>query len=164
MSFELASSSRTANSRRWSTSRHSSIRVSILLAIGKCLHERLRVEGATTCVRKRDYQGTYFRLYDADGYHLQFWMTVLPAGGRYNVPGHADSVNLRIEDGASDLTDERLSAGGFHFLQDRAGYRRYQTHIPLGSKAGHIADPAGAAESAADHLVAALRGCDPPLA
>ena len=136
----------------------------VVLDIGRRLRECLPVEGATKCVRKKDYQGTYFWLRTPDGHDVQFWVTALPAGGRYNVRGHPDCLNFRIMDGADELTDERLLAGGFRYLEDHAGWRRYHIDWPLRSKGGHIDDPSGAAETATAHFVDALRTCDPPLA
>ena len=135
----------------------------LLLAIGERLRGSLPVWGADKCVRKHDYQGTFFKAQTPDGIPLNLWLIVVPAGGRYNTPGAPDCVRVRVFEQPKELTDERVLSGGFVWEEDAAGYRDFQLHWPIETNEGRIVAPEALADEVAVAIAEALRSCQPPL-
>jgi len=135
----------------------------VLLAVGERLRSSLGVSGAEKFMRRRDYQGTYFKTTTPDGVPLNFWLTVDPAGGRFNVPGAPDSIRVRLFEKPAELDEGRVLAGGFVWEENRAGYREFQLHWPIASERGRITNIDELVETVAAGIATALRACQPPL-
>jgi hypothetical protein len=135
----------------------------LVILIGEYLREYAGASGATKAVRRRDYQGTFLWMTTPDEVPVQFWLTVTPAGSRYNIRGFGDCVSFRIMEAADVLGDARLLAGGFRYRQDIAGYRCYHVSWALDTNGGHISDVGAVADRVAGDFVRVLGTCSPPL-
>ena len=114
--------------------------------------------------RQAEFVGTYVDLQSPDGVAVELWIFASPIGGRYNLPGLAESLGVRLgaKGGEGDLgliTPARIHPGGFAFVRDNEKNKDFRVHLPLAAGS----DISTSAVDAALAIQRALNLCAPPL-
>jgi len=119
--------------------------------------------GGNKVVAKHDYAGTYLKTTFADGQWVNFWLALIPQGGRYAAIGSPDAVWLKVHEAKPAATPARFASAGLQLINDAEGYRKWAAFFPLPAAEGTIPGVAEVASDIATKIRQLVDACEPRM-